>query len=171
MDRIKPGQTFPLLSIACLDSEHKNMSDFLNRSLLLLIVYRGVQCSYCKQQLQALDTLHHEFEQRDVQVLAISMDTLEKAQQAKHEWELENLQIGYGLDMDAARQCGLYISEATKDNQMPLFSEPGIFLIRPNQSLFAAWIQTFPLARPNLTEILRAIDFIQTSNVPPRGAA
>jgi len=170
MERIKPGQRFPQLSITCLDSRHKHLSDFLSRSFLLLVVYRGVQCSYCKQQMQELDTLHHEFDQRDVQVLAMSMDTPEKAQQAKLEWELENLQIAYGLDINAARQCGLYISEATKESQMPLFSEPGIFLIRPDQTLYAAWISSFPSPRPNLAEVIHAIDFIQTNNVPPRGA-
>lgn len=171
MERIKPGQKFPQLSFASLHDQPKNLSDFLTQSFLLLVVYRGVQCSYCKKQMQELDALHHEFDQRDVQVLAMSMDTQEKAQQAKLEWELEKLQIAYGLDIDAARNCGLYISEATKDNQMPRFSEPGIFLIQPDQTLYAAWIASFPFARPSLTEIIRAIDFIQNSNVPPRGAA
>ena len=79
------------------------------------------------------------------------------------------MRLGYNLSLDAARKLGLYISSATKEVEMPLFTEPGIFLIAPDQTLFATWISSYPLVRPQLDEIIRGIDFIVDNNRPPRG--
>ena len=57
------------------------------------------------------------------------------------------------------------------DSEMPVFTEPGLFLIKPDQTLFAAWISSFPHARPDFSEILRSIDFVKENQVPPRGIA
>ena len=109
------------------------------------------------------------FEDRKVEVIAVSADNKERAQRAIDEWPLTRLRLGYNLSLDAARKLGLYISSATKEVEMPLFTEPGMFLIAPDQTLFATWISSYPLARPQLDEIIRGIDFIVDNNRPPRG--
>ena len=64
---------------------------------------------------------------------------------------------------------GLYISEANKDVEMPQFSEPGIFLIKPDQTLFATWVASYPFARPQIDQVLRCIDFAVEGSRLPRG--
>ncbi len=106
----------------------------------MVVVFRGVQCSHCKQQLVELDSQLAAFHQRNVEVIAISADTEERGERAMNEWDLSDLRIGYDLSLADARKMGLYISEANKDAEMPQFSEPGIFLIKPDQTLFATWV-------------------------------
>lgn len=79
---------------------------------------------------------------------AISVDTAERAAQARLEWQLVRLVIAYGLSTDQARAWGLYLSNSIKDTEPPLFSEPGLFLIQRDTTLYCASIQTMPFARP-----------------------
>ena len=50
-----------------------------------------------------------------------------------------------------------------------LFVEPGIFVVRPNQTLYFAIVQTMPFARPSFGDILKAIDFVIAKDYPARG--
>ncbi|HIE89539.1 MAG TPA: AhpC/TSA family protein, partial [Gammaproteobacteria bacterium] len=50
-----------------------------------------------------------------------------------------------------------------------LFVEPGIFLVRPDQTLYFATVQTMPFARPSFGDILKAIDFVIAKDYPARG--
>ena len=50
-----------------------------------------------------------------------------------------------------------------------LFVEPGIFVVRPNQTLYFAIVQTMPFARPSFGNILKAIDFVIAKDYPARG--
>ena len=91
----------------------------------------------------------------------MSSDTSERAQRAKQEWNLANLRVGYGLDLAVARRWGLYISTSrgmtsTGVEEPALFSEPGLFLVRPDHTLYFASVQTMPFARPHFADILAA---------------
>ena len=79
--------------------------------------------------------------------------------------------FAYGLEIDAARNWGLYISRAIREGEPQLSIEPAIFLVRPNRTLYAASIQTMPFARPQFSEILGAVDYITKNNYPARGEA
>ncbi len=80
----------------------------------------------------------------------------------------------YGLDLRVARAWGLYISTSrgmtsTGVEEPPLFSEPGLFLVRPDRTLYFASVQTMPFARPHLADILGALDFVIAKDYPARG--
>jgi len=103
--------------------------------------------------------------------VAASTDTQERAQQSKTEWGIEHLPIAYGLSVEQARAWGLFISAGIKDGEPPLFAEPGLFLIRPDQTLYAASIQTMPFARPSFSDVLAAVKFVTEKDYPARGEA
>ncbi|MEP2447695.1 MAG: AhpC/TSA family protein, partial [Balneola sp.] len=63
----------------------------------------------------------------------------------------------------------LYLSNAINDNEPELFSEPGLFLIRPDGELYYSAINSMPFGRPVFKDMLRAIDFIQENDYPARG--
>jgi hypothetical protein len=50
-----------------------------------------------------------------------------------------------------------------------LFSEPGVFLVRPDGTLYYGAVQTAPFARPNFNDLLGALDFVIANNYPARG--
>jgi hypothetical protein len=51
------------------------------------------------------------------------------------------------------------------------FSEPALYLIRPDGTLYVGSIQTMPFARPHVADILAAIDYVLKNNYPARGEA
>jgi len=50
-----------------------------------------------------------------------------------------------------------------------LFSEPGVFIVRPDGTLYYGAVQTMPFARPHFDELLVALDFALDKNYPARG--
>lgn len=140
----------------------------------LLVFYRGLHCPICARYLRELERLEPEFWHRGVQVVAISGDGLARAKQMVDKVEATGVKFAYALDLPSARKWGLYISTSrgptsTGVEEPPLFSEPGVFLIRPDGTLYFSAVQTMPFARPSFEELLGAIDFAIAKNYPARG--
>ena len=86
------------------------------------------------------------------------------------EWNTHDLPLVYDLSEEQAREWGLYISEKREGSQEPeKFSEPGLFLLRPDLSLYLAITQSAPFTRPSLDQLLEGIDIIKKNDYPPRG--
>jgi peroxiredoxin len=140
----------------------------------LVVFYRGLHCPICKTQLRELESKLEEFDKRGVTVVAVSSDTKERAAQTRDGWGLTRLRIGYGLDLTAARRWGLFISSgrgmtSTGVEEPARFSEPALYLIRPDGTLYFGSVQTMPFARPHFADILTAIDYVLKNNYPARG--
>ena len=50
-----------------------------------------------------------------------------------------------------------------------MFSEPALFLVSPDQTLYYMSVQSMPFVRPHLSELLGALDFAIDKNYPARG--
>lgn len=140
----------------------------------LLVFYRGLHCPICKAQLKDLDDKLDEFIRRGVSVVAISTDTEERAVQTSLDWRLSRLRLAYGFPLAAALEWGLYVSKSrgvTSSGivEPDLFTEPAIFLVRPDGTLYFGSVQTMPFARPSFAAIIGAIDYVVTNNYPARG--
>jgi peroxiredoxin len=136
-----------------------------------IVFYRGLHCPICRTHLGELETKLPDFAKRGVSVVALSSDVAERAERAKNEWKLENLRLGYGLDLAVARAWGLYISTgrgrtSAGVEEPALFSEPGLFLVRPERTLYFASVQTMPFARPHFGDILAALDVVIAKDYP-----
>lgn len=136
--------------------------------------YRGLHCPICAKYLMELERLTPEFNKRGVQVIAISSDDQERGVAMADKVNATALQFGYGLSMASARQWGLYISESRGKTSIgieepALFSEPGVFLVRPDGTLYYGAVQTMPFARPQFADLLGAIDFVIANDYPARG--
>ena len=115
-----------------------------------------------------------ELEKRGVSVIAISSDDRDRAQEMATKVGIVNLRFGYQLPLSAAKEWGLYISEGIGKTSIgveepKLFPEPGVFLIKPDQTLYYGAVQTMPFARPSFTDLMMAIDFAISKNYPARG--
>lgn len=170
--RPTPRQLVPPLETPTLDGAAFSVRSARPRTFTLIVIYRGLHCPYCKAYLTELDQLVPEFAQRGVEAIAISADAEDRARQAQREWALARVRVGYALPIDTARAWGLYVSAARGGTREPaLFSEPGIFLVNPDATLFWAAVSTMPFARPHFDEILNAIDFVLSRAYPARGEA
>lgn len=176
MNRLMPRKPVPALAVETLAGESWDLTRSKPERFTMIVFYRGLHCPVCRGYLTELDRMLDEFGRRGVQVIAISSDTAERARETRSGWGLSNLELGYGLDLDVARAWGLYISTSRGKTSLgieepALFSEPGVFLVRPDGTLYWSAIQTMPFARPNFKEMAAALDFIIKNDYPARGEA
>ncbi len=173
---LKPRQPVPQLMATTVQGEAWSLYDQTAENFIMLAFYRGMHCPICKRYLSDLNRKVAEFEKRGVTVLALSSDTEARALQTKAEWGLDNVPLAYGLPIETAREWGLYISTGRGKTSMgveepDIFSEPGLFLVRPDMTLYASIVQTMPFARPYFSEVLSALDYILKNDYPARGQA
>jgi peroxiredoxin len=175
-NRPTPRQPVPPLSAALSGGGRFDLSAETPKNFVLVVFYRGLHCPICRRYLTDLDSKVEEFEMRGVSVIAVSTDNAERAERTTTEWGLKHLRIGYGLSLRMARAWGLYISTsrgktAEGFEEPVLFPEPGIFLVRPDGTLYYSSVQTLPFSRPHFDDILAAIDYVIERNYPARGEA
>jgi len=140
----------------------------------LLVFYRGLHCPICAKYLLELERLAPEFQARGVQVVAISSDTEERGRQMAEKVNAKAVKFAFGLSLRSARQWGLYISTSRGKTSIgieepALFSEPGVFLVKPDGTLYYGSVQTMPFARPQFQDLLGAVDFAISKDYPARG--
>ncbi|ASJ70187.1 peroxiredoxin-like family protein [Granulosicoccus antarcticus] len=140
----------------------------------IVCFYRGLHCPICAKYLTELQKNVDAFAERGVGVVAVSSDTEERAALMGTNIKADKLRIGYGLSLSKAREWDLYISTSRGKTSIgieepALFSEPGLFVVNPDQTLYYGSVQTMPFVRPHFSELLGAIDFAIANNYPARG--
>ena len=140
----------------------------------MVVFYRGLHCPVCRTYIGELDKLQDDFGKRGVNVIALSSDTRERAEETRSKWGLKSVDLGYGLTIESARRWGLFVSTSrgvtSSGVEEPAeFNEPGLFLVRPDGTLYWSNVASMPFARPHFNEILQAIDFVIAKDYPARG--
>ena len=171
---LTPRQPVPALDLPLAGGGRFKLNETKPANFTLVVFYRGLHCPICGRYLADLQGKLDAFAERGVEVVAISSDNAERAEEAKAAWKLDRLPLAYGLSLDAARGWGLYISTSKGKTSTGVvepaqFSEPGLFLVRPDGTLYFGTVQTMPFARPNFQEILGALDFVIKNDYPARG--
>lgn len=171
-----PTHPVPNISLRNLDGEVWSLSDSAPENFTMLVVYRGLHCPLCKTYLGKLNRMAGDLKERGIDLIVASSDSIDRARTAKEDWDLDKLDIYAELPIDEARTLGLFISEGIGMTSIgveepALFSEPGLFMIRPDQTLYFSDIQTMPFLRPDLSGLVANLDFILSKGYPARGAA
>lgn len=171
---LMPRQSVPALDLALTTGGRYVSGQNSGERFDLLVFYRGLHCPICAKYLLELERLGEEFQKRGVRVIAISSDEVTRAQAMADKVQGSRIEFAYGLDLGLARQWGLYISTSKGKTSIgleepALFSEPGVFLIKPDQTLYYGSTQTMPFARPAFGDLLAAVDFAIQKDYPARG--
>lgn len=174
MTRLMPRQPVPALEVPTVDGPVWSLAAQKPEHFTLVVFFRGLHCPICKAQLRDLQAKLPDFAKRGVGVIALSSDDAERAGRTRTEWDLPDLTLGYGVSLAKAREWGLYVSSGRGKTSIGVeepaqFSEPGLFLVRPDGTLYFASVQTMPFARPHFADILTAIDFVVAKDYPARG--
>lgn len=169
-----PRQPVPALSVPTLGHGDFTLASDAAQHFTLVVFYRGLHCPICLKYLLELGRLLSDFEQRGVKVIALSSDTAERAQAMADKLRAPGLRVGHSLSLAVARAWGLYISTSRGLTSIgveepALFSEPGVFLVRPDGTLYYGAVQTMPFARPHFDELRDALDFALAKSYPARG--
>lgn len=171
---LTPRLPVPALSVPTVNGQTFVLGENPGQRFDLIVAYRGLHCPICAKYLIELERLVPEFKSRGVEVLALSSDTAERAKAMADKIGATHLRLGYGLSLQIARQWGLYISTTRGQTSIgieepALFSEPGVFIVRPDGTLYYGSTQTMPFARPSFQDLLGAIDFAIAKDYPARG--
>lgn len=169
-----PRQTAPALLVETLAHGSFDLAAQSPERFTLLCFYRGLHCPICANYLKELERLTPEFAKRGVETIAISSDDAERAALMAEKIGASALRIGYGLSLAGARDWGLYISTSRGKTSIgieepALFSEPGVFLLRPDRTIYYLSVQSMPFVRPNFAEMVQAVDFVIKNDYPARG--
>ncbi|MEO7246525.1 MAG: peroxiredoxin-like family protein [Rubrivivax sp.] len=169
-----PRQTVPALLVPTLAHGNFVLKDDAAQNFTLVVFYRGLHCPICLKYLLELGRLQPEFANRGVKVIALSSDTADRAQAMADKLKAPDLRIGHSLDLATAREWGLYISTSRGVTSIgieepALFSEPAVYIVRPDGALYYGAVQTMPFARPHFDELLGALDFALAKDYPARG--
>lgn len=168
---IKPQSKVPPLSVSTIDGPEWNLAEQTPENFTFVFFYRGYHCPICRKYLSSIDRQLDELAELGIHAVAISSDNEERARKSKEEWKIDRLPLGYRLSIEDARNWGLYVSKAIKPSEPEEFSEPGLFVVRPDGELYAASIQSMPFTRPGTEELVTGFGYIISNNYPGRGEA
>jgi len=173
MKVLKPRQAVPALDVATLDGNW-SLAEQSPANFTMVVFYRGLHCPLCAKYLQDLDRLAGDFAEAGVTILALSSDDQQRAEQAQQDWGLKNITLGYGVSQQQARDWGLHLSAGRGKTSIGIeepaeFSEPGLFLVRADGTLYWSQVSTMPFARPLFREVLGAVNFVVEKDYPARG--
>lgn len=165
------GQAAPQLDVDTVEGGRWTLMASNPEAFTLVVFYRGLHCPQCREYLIELDGLVDAFARRGTDLIAVSMDDTAHARQAMDHWGLDRLQLGCNLSEAQAQQWGLYFSTAVSDAEPPVFTEPGLFIVRTSGDLYYAAITSNPFGRPQPREILELIEAAVDNDYPARGKA
>ncbi|MEM7215638.1 MAG: peroxiredoxin-like family protein [Pseudomonadota bacterium] len=169
-----PRKKTPDLSVPLVGGGQFDLSSESNERGTVVCFYRGLHCPICATYLTELEKQTAAFAERGVTTVAISSDKEDRAKDMAEKIGASDLRFGYDLDLNKAREWGLYISTSRGKTSIgieepALFSEPGLFMVTPEQTLYYGSVQTMPFVRPHFSELAGALDFAIANNYPARG--
>lgn len=173
MNVLKPREPVPALEVETLSGPWslaaQNPGNFI-----MVVFYRGLHCPICSKYVHELAKLEGDFNEIGISTMTLSQDPRERADQAAADWELGELTVGYGASDETVRAWGLHRSAGRGKTSIGIeepaeFNEPGLFIMRPDKTLYWAQISTMPFARPHFREILGALKFAIEKDYPARG--
>ena len=171
---LMPRQQTPNLSVPTLQGPQFDLSQETSERGTVICFYRGLHCPICATYLKELETRVDDFAERGVATIAISSDGKGRAEEMAEKVGGGKLRFGYDLELSVAREWGLYISTSRGKTSIgieepALFSEPGLFMVTPEQTLYYGSVQTMPFVRPHFSELVGALDFAIAKSYPARG--
>jgi peroxiredoxin len=163
-NKAAPDLTFPLLS-----GEKFTLTDRNPKNFTIVVFYRGAHCPLCMKHIQEIEDNYRAALNAGFEIVIVSMDTKDKAQASTKDIAL-TVPVGYGLTEETARSWGLYISGGrVGTNEPKIFSEPGLFVIRPDTTVYMALVQSAPFSRASIPQLIGGLTYAIENNYPARG--
>ncbi len=169
MDRITPTERLPEIDVPLVGGGRWTLSRNAPGFMLMIDVYRGLHCPRCRTHLEALNAARDKFAALGVDLLAVSTDPADRAEQARAEWDMDGVPLAYDLPLETARRLGCYVSQSIRDTETEMFAEPGVFFVRADLTLYGAVLNTFPFARPGIDDLYEVFSVVKERDYPPRG--
>ncbi|MBK0401106.1 AhpC/TSA family protein [Limibaculum sp. M0105] len=169
-----PRKPVPALSLPMLGGGVFDLATETSERGTVVCFYRGLHCPICANYLTELEKRTADFAERGVTTIAISTDGEERTAAMAEKIGAKALRFAHSLSLQGAREWGLYLSAGRGKTSIgieepALFSEPGLFMVTPEGTLYYGSVQTMPFVRPHFSELVGALDFAIAKNYPARG--
>lgn len=167
---LKPGQDAPSLDLPLTIGAQYDLSKQRPENFTLIAFYRGSHCPICRSYLEELGKKVPALSEHGINPVAVSMDDKERAMTVDSQWNTGDLPLAFAMDEDKAREWGLYLSDRREGSDEPeVFCEPGLFLVRPDGSLYMVQVQSAPFTRPDTDQLIEGIEHAIKVDYPARG--
>ena len=160
---IYPNQKAPKLILPTLQHGEFDLSKQAPRHFTMLVFFRGLHCPICITYLTKLVELLSEFDNLGVNAIAISSDNLDRASAMAEKVDSNSLWQAYISKGNGKTSMGIH--------EPDFFLEPGIFLVRADNTIYYISLQSMPFARSSFKDLLAAIQFTLSKSYPARGEA
>jgi peroxiredoxin len=167
--RVLPGHGAPELDLPIAGGGRFRLSDSRPRLFTMVVFNRGLHCPVCRAQLSELNRRIEELAERGIEIVSVSGETPDRAERMRTEWGIDRVPLAYAFTEPHMRAWGLFVSHAIKDDEPSVFNEPGLFLIRPDGTVYYESILSMPVGRPRLDDLLGGIAFWTEHDYPARG--
>jgi hypothetical protein len=174
MQALLPRHPVPALNVALVGGGRHVLGAAPGERFDLVVFYRGLHCPICAKYLMELERLAPEFAQRGVSHPC--REQRRRGQGAADGGEGPGQGLALRLRPEPEKRApvgALHQHSRGKTSigieEPALFSEPGVFLVRPDGTLYYGAVQTMPFARPSFQDLLGAIDFAIAKDYPARG--
>lgn len=170
--KLPAGDAFPAQTVSKLGGGDMTLGKPADgKDWQMVVVYRGAHCPVCTRYLGEINAKLDELNDLGIDVVAVSADPEEKAQNQTGPLGL-NFPIGYNHSVEQMQELGLYISDPRSAQETDrAFSEPGLFVINDDGVIQVTDISNAPFARPDLNSLTMGLGFIRNpeNDYPIRG--
>lgn len=164
---LRVGESVPEVQLTNLDGKTLNLSKILNQRKTLLVFYRGSWCPMCNMQIAQLQKEFHRFQEREVEIIAISTDIPEGGAKTQLKTEAQ-FPILLDLDGSVIKAFGVRVDRREWMDLPALiqrkhgFAIPSVFLIDKDGTVLDRYIGQSYKDRPTIEVLIAMVD----SHVP-----
>ncbi len=153
--RLRNGEHFPTITASRVGGGEMTIPRDLAGRWAVLLFYRGHWCPYCRQQLLDFQHAREQLDELGAQVVALSVDSLEQAQQTVERHRL-SFPVLYGLD---AHQVVKTIGASI--NEDPLYLQATDFVLRPDGTVAVAVYSSSAIGRLVAADTVNFLKYLQ----------
>jgi peroxiredoxin len=150
------NDAFPQLELRLVSGEKLTLPEGIGAGYSVVLFYRGHWWPFCNQQLADFQGLDQEFKSEQINVIAASVDPIEKAREMIDKHGI-TFPVGYGLVAEeVSRMTGAYYEKERKH-----LHATG-FLLRPEKTIVVACYSTGQIGRLVAKDVLRVVKFYKS---------
>lgn len=153
--RLTNGQHFPTITASRVGDGEMTLPQSTEGKWTVLLFYRGHWCPYCRQQLMDFQRALEQLHEIGAEVVALSVDPLEKAQETVTKHHL-TFPVLYGLDAhDIAQKIGASL------NEDPLYLQATGFVLQPDGTIAVSVSSSGAIGRLVAADTINFIKYMQ----------
>jgi peroxiredoxin len=155
MARLEPGDVFPTITVAPVDSEPLEVPGDLVGHFVVVLFYRGSWCPYCNAQLRAFERAQEELAELDVRTVALSVDDEQSTRElvAKHGLSFP---VAHSADARAiAAATGAFV------NPDPVYLQSTGFVLAPDGTVIVSVYSSGAIGRLVPDDVAGLIKYVR----------